>query len=117
MDYKEIKASFSCLCYPSMLWLKQLSRRRNQDYRRRWGWTVVGHWWTPGRCCSLLTQSLKGQEASGLLPASGEEAAGCKPWKGWGCRQSLLPLILAKVGGRRGGVKEQELMERLVRNR
>lgn len=91
-------------CYPSMLWLKQWSRRRNQDYRRRWGWTVVGHWWTLGRCCSLLTRSLKGQEASVLLPASGEEAVGCKRWKGWGCRRSLLRLILEKVG--EGGFEE-----------
>lgn len=81
-----------------MLWLRQWSRRSSQDYRRRWGWTVVGHWWTPGRCCSLLTRSLRGQEASGLLLASGEEAVGYKRWQGWGCRQSLPQLILKKVG-------------------
>lgn len=97
------------LSYLSRLWLKQRSRRRTQACRRKWGWAAAGHWWTLGRCCSLWTQSRRGQEASGLLPASVEEEAGCKQWRGLDCKHSLLLLIQKTVGGSYGwGAKRRE---------
>lgn len=51
---------------------------------------------------------MRGPEASGLLPASVEEAVGCTQWRELDCRHSLLLLIeRERVSGEFGGGEER----------
>ena len=79
----------------------------------KWALEAVGHWWTLGKCCSWWTLNSRGPEVSEPLPASGEEVAGCKQWRGLDCKRSSRPLIERERDGK--GRREGSLSEETTR--